>query len=366
MDLKINSGYDKIIIVDPGKNSVKAFCFDENYELKEKLLFPSKSKKKRNFFDIDSGSEHQYQVEFEGSKYLVGEGILDNYNFETTKNNMHHKLCIYTAIANFVEKEKEKIHLVIGYPSSDYTNIDQRNDYLRLINSEFPVSMMVNGELKTFEIKSISVYPEGIALVPRLKNSGKKVHVIDIGGQNTNYRYYDVKGNTLAAYSLDEAGTNHLQGYLKGMLRKFVKADKINVDALDLTKSIMEGRISEIPDEFLNNYPNTKEFVLDTVLEFIEESILHSLQEKGANLYQRGDFIIFTGGGSMLLKPYLEECINNNKDNMYFSTTAQWDNCISYAVRDVGDRCKKENKLKEAQLIGQKIIKQTDFSKSEM
>lgn len=361
MDLKINSNFDKIVIVDPGKNAVKVLVFTPNYELEKYFSFPSKSKKKRNFYDIDGGSEHQFKVELDNLKYMVGEGIADNYNFETTKNNLHHKLCIYTAIANVVTKENEKIHLVVGYPSSDYVNTAQRQDYENLIRADKPVSMVLNNETKTFKIVSIAVYPEGIALKPRIKHANKKVRSIDIGGQNINFRDYDAKGNTLMSYSLDEAGINHLEEYIKKELRRFVKADKVSIDAIDTIQAIKNCEIVEVSDVFLNNYKTTKEFMENTIYDFIEKNIIGQLITKGANIYQRGNFLIFTGGGSLLIQRYLEDVLENNEGNMYFSNTAKWDNCISYAIKDLGDRCKKVGKIKEAQLIGQKILKQTDL-----
>ena len=45
---------------------------------------------------------------------------------------------------------------------------------------------------------------------------------------------------------------------------------------------------------------------------------------------------------------------------MYFSDTAQWDNCISYVIKDLTDRCKIEGRIKEAKAIGQKILIQSD------
>ena len=96
----VNKDFDKIIVVDPGKNSVEAIAFDREYNVLGNEYFPSKSKTKRNFFDIDSSSDHQYRVEYEGQKYLVGEGILSDYNFETTKNNIVNS--IYIIINPFI------------------------------------------------------------------------------------------------------------------------------------------------------------------------------------------------------------------------------------------------------------------------
>lgn len=355
----LNSKYDKVLIVDPGKNAVKVFVFSPNYELLERYYFPSKSKKKINFADIDGSSDKQFKIELDGVKYIVGDGISNNYNFETTKNNLHHKLCVYTAIAKAVTKKNEQIYLIVGYPSSDYTNETQKKEYIELLSSNKNIEMIFNNEEKKFTIAGINVLPEGIALKPRMDNSGKTVHVNDIGGQNLNYRHYDSKGNTLNSFSLDNAGINHLEEYFRTQLRKFVEADKVSVEAVDVLKAIKDKKIEEVSDEFLTAYKNTEEFVKDTVLTFLDNNVFGQLISKGVNLYQRGNLIIFSGGGSFLLRPYIEEILENNKGNMHFSETAQWDNCISYTIKDIGDRCKAKGVIKEAQLLGKKILEQT-------
>lgn len=358
VDFNLNDQYDKIVIVDPGKNAVKVLVFSTQYELLSRFVFPSKTMKKRNFADIDGSSDKQFKIEYDSQKYLVGEGVIQNYNFDATKNNLHHKLCIYTAIANVVTKKNEKIYLVVGYPSSDFRNSEQREEYLNLLKSEEAIEITINGEDKKFSIDDIAVLPEGIALKPRMVNAGRKVHVNDIGGQNINYRRYDAKGNTLISFSLDNAGINHLEEYVRKELRSFINADIISVEDVDILEAIKSGKIREVDDSLINNYKTSKEFIEDTVLNFIETHILGQLISKGVNLYQRGDLIIFSGGGSLVLKPYFEKILVNNENNMHFSETAQWDNCISYAVKDLGDRCKKIGELQKAQLIGQKILKQ--------
>lgn len=362
---------DKIVVVDPGKNTVKIFGFDTDYNLLKRYSFPSKTMEKRNFADIDGATDDQYKIEINNKKYIVGDGVMKNYNFETTKNNLHHKLCIYTAIANLVEKEDEKIYLIVGYPSSDFTNMAQRNAYLDLLRPQVPakkVEMIVNSLKKRFIIEDIAVYPEGSAIRPRMHNAGKNVHVIDIGGQNINYREYDAKGNTLNSFSLDKAGINHLEEHIKNQLRKFVLADIINVESINFTKAIETGKIEEIDsasnitsDNLITNYETSEEFVADAIASFIDNNVLGQLLSRDVNLYSRGNLIIFTGGGSIILKPYLKDILKNNEGNMYFSTTAQWDNCISYITRDLGERGKKEGKIKGAQIIAQKIMKQVSI-----
>lgn len=360
----INSKIDKIIIVDPGKNTVNALCFDSNFNLIEHVAFPSVTQRKRSFRDIDSSSDLQFQVEYQDEKFLVGEGILTGFNFETSKNTMHHKICIDTAIAYFVDNNNERIHLVVGYPSSDYTNPEQQEEYIKLIK-ENTGHIVVNGEEKSFIITDVVVKPEGVAMKPRIQQvPGQKVKVIDIGGENINYRYYDEKGNTLESESLDKLGVNHLESFIKTKLRKYVKVKDIDVNSIDYLKAVSDCKIDEVLDKDISDFENSHEFMREVVLDFVD-MIIDGLDAKGVSLYRRGTKFLFTGGGSMLLKPYLEETLKNSKDYLVFSNTAYWDNCISYAIKDVGDRYKaasgdiKEN-MQLAQIVANKMLKEAD------
>ena len=360
----INSKIDKINIVDPGKNTVNALCFDSNFNLIGHVAFPSVTQRKRSFRDIDSSSDLQFQVEYQDEKFLVGEGILTGFNFETSKNTMHHKICIDTAIAYFVDNNNERIHLVVGYPSSDYTNPEQQEEYIKLIK-ENTGHIIVNGEEKSFIITDVVVKPEGVAMKPRIQQvPGQKVKVIDIGGENINYRYYDEKGNTLESESLDKLGVNHLESFIKTKLRKYVKVKDIDVNSIDYLKAVSDCKIDEVLDQDISDFENSHEFMREVVLDFVD-MIIDGLDAKGVSLYRRGTKFLFTGGGSMLLKPYLEETLKNSKDYLVFSNTAYWDNCISYAIKDVGDRYKaapgdiKEN-MQLAQIVANKMLKEAD------
>lgn len=360
----INSKIDKIIIVDPGKNTVNSLCFDSNFNLIGHVAFPSVTQRKRSFRDIDSSSDLQFQVEYQDEKFLVGEGILTGFNFETSKNTMHHKICIDTAIAYFVDNNNERIHLVVGYPSSDYTNPEQQEEYIKLIK-ENTGHIVVNGEEKSFIITDVVVKPEGVAMKPRIQQvPGQKVKVIDIGGENINYRYYDEKGNTLESESLDKLGVNHLESFIKTKLRKYVKVKDIDVNSIDYLKAVSDCKIDEVLDQDISDFENSHEFMREVVLDFVD-MIIDGLDAKGVSLYRRGTKFLFTGGGSMLLKPYLEETLKNSKDYLVFSNTAYWDNCISYAIKDVGDRYKaapgdiKEN-MQLAQIVANKMLKEAD------
>ena len=47
--MNINANIDKILIIDPGKNTVNVLCLDSNFSLIGNLAFPSVTQKKRSF-----------------------------------------------------------------------------------------------------------------------------------------------------------------------------------------------------------------------------------------------------------------------------------------------------------------------------
>ena len=356
----MNDNFDSIVIVDPGKNEVKCFYFDNNYNLEAVYSFPSKFIQKINFADIDYSSPLQFKVQYGGKKYLIGEGVSTSFNFKTTKNNFHHKLCIYTAIANVIKKENEKVHLVIGYPSSDYVNEAQREKYIQMIKDDENIEMNVNGENKSFIIEDVVVLAEGIGFAPRIKNPKKHVHIVDIGGQNVNYREYDLLGNTINSFSLDKVGTNHLESHIKNELRKYINAEKYSVEAIDITACIKKKTIKDV--DALDGFDDVSDFMEYATSTFIENKLIPELISKGANLTQTGHLIIFTGGGSMLLQPYLQEVLSQNS-NLYFSTTARWDNCISYVIKDLANRGRTNNKnIEKLKFFRDKILNQVTLA----
>lgn len=71
----------KIVVVDPGKNEVKSFCFSNNGTLELVNSFPSKTEEiiEERFLEEDS-SLRQYRLELNGHYYMVGEGVDTTYN----------------------------------------------------------------------------------------------------------------------------------------------------------------------------------------------------------------------------------------------------------------------------------------------
>lgn len=331
------------IIVDPGKYDVKIYDVKGN-TIRYVGSFPSRLKNVLSFHGQEALADNVFKVSFNGKKALVGTG---DYSTETTKSNFHHQMCIYAAIG-LVAEHDEHINLVIGQPSSDYSNEDELNEYSEVIKGNLlptplngHISIEFEGKTKTFHIDDLRVYPEGMATFSRLVNGRNAYHIIDLGGKNLNYRFYDVNGTLVQGISLDKAGMNHLATKLEEELRTFIKAGEFDLSAIDFEEAVRTRRIpiiNEIP-----NVGTVEEFINFYVNDFIEKEIERKLANH-LDFRKKGHKIIFTGGGTLLLKSYLEERYADNIETFVFSKRARFDNCSSYLLSYVRELAA-ENKL---------------------
>jgi plasmid segregation protein ParM len=273
---------------------------------------------------------------------------------------------VYSSVAALVGNTGEPINLVIGSPTNDFELDESVDSYKELVmnNNDGNIQLKWNGSEKSFKIASLEVFPEGMAVLPRAMNKKSgKIHVVDIGGQNVNYRLYDEKGNTIKYFSLDYAGMNKMENFLQTELRLSTLNQAIDFDSIDWNRAISEGRIPEL-DVMINNgeknlligFTDTADFVKDRVEDFIDREIVIPFGQRGIQLVARGHAILFTGGGSLRLENHLKEFFSDNWDNIEVSKTAKWDNCISYAMRYLSQVEKDKDIVTKAVV---KIIKET-------
>ncbi|MFI3211393.1 MAG: ParM/StbA family protein [Peptostreptococcaceae bacterium] len=346
---------DRTIIVDAGKNAVKVVSLGETLDVQGMVKFPSKVETVKTFQgirDLDGAVDFmqddlQHQVVFNNKKYLVGAGMdSSKYSLKFSKTDFHHQLCIYTAIAGIVTKVDEKIELSIGCATSDYVNEQSIEAYRQLIQSSGIIKINVNGIDKSFEIVKLNIYPEGKALSVRALHQGRETHVVDIGGQNVNYRKYDRKGHMLKQVSFDALGINHLEYAVLDDLRKDVPAESLSVESLDIYELINTGRMEELEHAGID----AGRFIVESVQSFLGQ-VFSKLSSHGLRPEVGGGYVvIFTGGGSLMLERYIRNMYPDN-NHFVFSETAQWDNCMSYIVSTIA---KKYNELGKSpqELIG--------------
>ncbi|WP_214688625.1 MULTISPECIES: ParM/StbA family protein [unclassified Exiguobacterium] len=360
------------VVVDPGKHEVKGMVFTRTGTVKGVFSFPSKSKRVPSFNNHESSSPKQFKLVSNNRFHLVGEGVQAEYNADISKTNEHHKLCVYTSVAALVGNKEEPVNLVIGSPTNDFVASENIERYKELIlgNEDGVISLGLNQEDKSFAINRLEVYPEGMAVLPRtLKQHTSQIHVVDIGGQNVNYRKYDEKGNTLQYFSLDYAGMNRLEQHLKSELRFVLTSQYFDIDSIDWNRAISERKIPQLDEllesgSTLSGFSDSEDFMQETVNTFIREQIIDALVRKSVYLNQRGHAILFTGGGSLRLESYLNEVLTSNAENFEISKTAKWDNCISYAIRYLTQVESDKSVVTKAVVKIIKAVKSVDFEEN--
>lgn len=359
---------DDFIVADSGKNELKAMVISKSGSIRAVFSFPSISKKVLSLKNFESSSNGQMIVEFGKGKYIVGEGVQSDFNSEKTKLNEHHQLCIYTAIGLCSPSEDQDINLVVGIPTTDYQTDENIELYKEMLCKK--VNIKIQKEQKSFNIDEakFDIYPEGMALFPRSTTlfNGNLI-IIDIGGQNINYRKYDNKGNTMDAFSLDFAGMNKLTGLLAKNLRESINGQVIDIPGIDWDECIEKRQIEVLDDaiqekgpKILSNFENSRELIDFTISTFIEDEIIAPFNARGVYLRERGTDILFTGGGSLRLKPFIENSIGKS-EYLHISKTARWDNCLSYAMRHLAKIHANSTSTTRAINSILRVVSKTDF-----
>lgn len=342
MENILNSTENKLYIsTDLGKNELKAFSFDTNGYIKKYINFDSR---KRNIISSHvysaNSNPNKFKIEYENQRYEIGDNIENgSYCNENSKVNHHHKLCLLVAIGLLVEKDNQLVNVSAGLPSSHISNISERKAFEDMLKDHEgkSISIMINGEHKSFIIESVKSEPEGLATLPRLElmlnNVSEHIAVIDIGGHNFNLRLFDEAGYSLDDRGISEesVGINTLINSFKTELISNLKNRDRKINNNDIKRFIM-NRDLDNDIELLSFNGSNSEFVESFVKNYIEEYITNRLSSYSIKINAKGMKYLFTGGGSSLLRPYIEEMYPNNLDCFYFSQTSKWDNCLSFAL----------------------------------
>ena len=332
------------VSADLGKNEVKAFSFDTNGHIKKYINFDSR---KRNVISShvysSNANPNKFKIEYENQRYEIGDNLENgSYSNENSKVNNHHKLCLLVAVGLLVETDNQIVNIFAGLPSSHISNISERKAFEEMLKDHEGknISITINGEYKTFIIKSVKSEPEGLATLPRLElmlnNISENVAVIDIGGHNFNLRLFDELGYSLddRGVSEESVGINTLINNFKTELISNLKNRDRKINNNDIKRFILNRDLDD-DIELLSFEGSNSEFVTRFVKNYIEEYITNRLSSYSIKINDKGMRYLFTGGGSTLLKPYIEEMYPHNIECFYFSETSKWDNCISFAVNNL-------------------------------
>lgn len=283
---------ERFISVDCGKDDTK-ICVRNTDGSFIKKSFPTRMNELTGFESL--GTSRGYQVEYEGKGYVVGDGASGITSNSNSKKEMIHKIATLTAIATSVDNG-DSVKVVIGCPLSFYPDKNEREEYANFILPKGRVDINVNGVDKNFYISARLVLAEsyGIVFYEPEKFANKYVGVIDIGGLNLNAAAY--KNNQLISDSCftEKLGKNTIMKALQTKLNEKLDAD-FSFDEMEIF--IQQGYVTNAEAEtaaFMKNY--------------FKEHLAKVWQKCTNNRWNLKYMdLVFIGGTSMLLKPYILE-----------------------------------------------------------
>ncbi|MED1850087.1 ParM/StbA family protein [Brevibacillus borstelensis] len=310
-----------LIAIDSGKSSTKAVMREDG--IIHRIKFPTRVEQVSDFgAEVSPGS---FLVEYEGKSFLIG-SMLDEskMNFDLSKNNEQHRLCIYLAITNLLLKSKRligfsDISLAINIPLLLYKNETQKKAYHDSIrNNGETICITVNNKAFVFRISQLLLLPEGMGNVYTQLNEyrSKKALMIDIGSLNINYLEFN---NLVPNYE------------------KMLTADLgINILRSKIADSLSSKYGISVSDSDAERLFTDKYLIMDGVKreeskEIIEQIIQKHVQEifnfaKSRKLTFNNVQTVFSGGGSILLSDYIADSF----PAAIFATDSQFANVLSF------------------------------------
>lgn len=244
-----------------------------------------------------------YAVKFNGQNYLVGDGA-SGWNIELDKtNNELHKVTVYTCLGLINNGVPESYDIVVNYPLGLY-NKENKKKFEDFLKGDFE-HIEINGVKKSIRIRQCIVFPQTVPIIYLKKYEGI-VGLIDIGGLTV--QGCIVKNMNLVKESIfiENKGCIIIFNEIKKLLNK-----KYGMNIQDyMIEDIVRNRMldKELIEEYLQEYVfNLKQI----------------MKKNGWNIEFLN--IIFTGGGSLILKDYIEGIGKLSDDPVMDNINGLWE-----------------------------------------
>lgn len=285
-DSKTNEVYK--IFADCGNNTTKVECCYPDGEVL-RIVIPTL---------ITVGEDRVYQgsyvvKNYKGESYVVGdENKTVNTNITLSKLDLSHKLPVLVAIHHFVS-DNARIELYVGLPIDSYYNSEFRKEYVAFYKNEGTLTLDVNNNKKTFTIEKVLAMPESIGYVfnsPTETLTG----IIDIGYTTIDGAVFkDCAPILETTFSLID-GANPFKTYVRDELNKQLL---LNIQPYQMDEILSKGLYGEKKED-------AKNIIKHCQMEYLKKIANEMLKHKWEIQTLP---IVFTGGGSILLKDIIEE-----------------------------------------------------------
>lgn len=305
-----------ILSVDSGKflSKVKGLNTIDNLIDGTRVSFRSK------LYDLEDGdvelAGNSYCVEYEGRRVIIGEqGTVDGVE-ETNKATLLHKLCIYTAITQYLKPEEmTDVYMVLACPLNLLKSVEYKAEYKKFImNDGKDIEITVNNEKFIFIIKDITIKSEGsgILYLNKERFSNCEVGLIDIGGLNFQFCKY-VNGVPQPESRFTEmTGSNKLVEDLREDLEIFRKGRPVTFEQAEeaLADKVLKINGSDIEE--------SREIVKNRIHKYIQNDVIRNITKRRVSLDMLQPIVV---GGTCI---NIKEELKNEIQNVDIEEDPQW------------------------------------------
>lgn len=329
--------FDKNLIsvsVDSGKSTGKYSWLAQNSEIQcSDFVTYAKEFDNENDFVGDSDLIEITMDGQEKSFLIGGRNDVSENDRNDTKLSEKHELSVLNAIGKVLThhlagldlSERYNIDLSVNVPLEDFKTANIRNEYIsKYLNRE--IDIKVNGKEAKFKIVQVSPNFESQgALIRNLNLVDREAHeslllVVDIGSKNDTQMLF----NKLRPVPGKNVMTNNgIHTSLQQLSAKMYNKYKAPFTIYQV-EDILTG----------NNVPkNIDKREVEELFRPIATELVKKLKANTDSLGLNIQFtkLLFTGGSSIVLKPYIEE--KYTEYEIYFSKDARFDNCKGSLIR---------------------------------
>ena len=292
----------KTVAIDSGKHAQK-MCW--GLEPDERLMFDNKVEEIK-----EKSPVYHTVVEFNGKLYSVA-GTGDK-NWDASKDDELHQVAIYYGLTRLELNADCLINLVIGTPALKFKNPVAKQSYRDRVYNGGNAEITVNGRKFNLLINDVLVLPESSGIIYQAENyveySQELIGVIDIGGLNAQGIVYDRTNIISETIFTENLGGNILEVSAKNALNEH-----------DYNFQVYQ--MHHILRKLERESDKVKEIV-STVKEKHLKKIFEMMKANNWNINHME--IVFTSGGSLLLKDLIEE------KGFKVSDKSVWDNVCGF------------------------------------
>jgi len=200
-----------------------------------------------------------------------------------------------TAANRYVPNSIIPVYLAVGLPPSHYGALYKK--FESHFKNRGIIGFEYNGKTYNIRIDNVICFPQAVAAAWTVFSQIKqepKVMIIDIGGYTADY--VQMKGG-----KADFAVCDSLEHGVIKLYNDIIK--KVNAD-LDIL--LEESDIDAIIQGQSSTFPNTAQTIVHNMAAAFADNLAGMLRERGVDL--RIGKTVFVGGGSILLRRYIDAC----------------------------------------------------------